>query len=226
MVNYYSKTINETFENLQTSENGLTESEAKNRLDRYGLNELKKAKKISPLTIFFRQFANFIILILIIAVILSLLVHEYIDAAVIGAILILNEILGFIQEYKAEKAIEALKKLVSLKAIVIRAGKERKINASELVPGDIIVLETGKKIPADARIIKQVNLQTQESALTGESLPIKKTESVLNEDIPVEDRINMIFSGTIITNGRDEEIVTETRMNTEIRKIAKLIQDT
>ena len=221
---YHAKTIKNIFENLTTSGTGISHEEAKQRLLRYGKNEIKEEEPISVLNIFISQFKSFIIGILVIAVVISILIHEYLDAAVIGIILLLNAFLGFIQEYRAEKSIEALKKMASLQAVIIRDGKEKKIDAKELVPGDIILLETGEKVPADARLIEIANLQTQEASLTGESLPVKKEIAVLAANTPVADRRNMIFSGTIITNGRGKAVVVHTGMETEFGKIAKMIQ--
>jgi Ca2+-transporting ATPase len=222
----YYKENKVLYKELKTSSNGLSSSEAKKRINQYGLNEIKEKEGISPLKIFISQFHNFIIYILLVALIVSIFVGEKIDAIVIGAILVLNAVLGFIQEYKAEKAIEALKKMASLKAKVLRDGKEQKIDASQLVPGDIIILETGDKVPADARLIEVINLQTQEAALTGESVPVKKELVVLDEKTPVADRINMVFSSTIVTKGRARALIASTGMNTEIGKIAEMIQTT
>ena len=221
---WHDKEIKDVLKELSASENGLTDEEAKNRLGKYGPNEIKEKKRISPLKIFISQFKSFIIAILIAAVVVSLLIGETVDAVVIAAILLLNAVLGFIQEYKAEKAIEALKKMASLKAKVIRNNEEKLIDAAELVPGDIIFLEVGMKVPADSRLIQIVNLQTQEAALTGESLPVKKEPEALPEKPPVADRKNMVFSGTIITAGRGKAVVVETGMNSEIGKIAEMIQ--
>jgi len=223
-MRYHAQSYKEVLQDLHSSETGLSKEEAALRLQKYGLNEIKEEKRVSPVKIFLSQFKSFIVGILIIAVLISLFVHEYIDAAVIGAILILNAIMGFVQEYKAEKSIEALKKMASLKAVVLRDGKEQQIDAKELVPGDIILLETGEKIPADSRMIEVINLQTQEAALTGESLPVKKEEVTLREATPMADRVNMVFSGTIITAGRGKAVVTSTGMNSEIGKIAELVQ--
>ena len=222
---HHSKKEEEVFKELGADKNGLTEKEAEKRLQDYGYNEIKEAKKISPIKIFLQQFNSVVIYILIIALIISLFVGEKIDAVVIGTILVLNAIFGFIQEYKAEKSIEALKKLASLKATVIRDGKEKEIDAKLLVPGDIIKLETGDKIPADARLFEVINLETQEAALTGESTPVIKEIKVLAEKTPLADRINMVFSGTVITNGRGKAVVTGTGMKSEIGKIAKLIEE-
>lgn len=171
------------------------------------------------------QFTSFIVLILIAALIISLVIGEKIDAIVIGVILILNGILGFIQEYKAEKAIQALKKLASLKATVIREGKKQEVNSINLVPGDVIILETGDKIPADSRLIKTINLETQESSLTGESTPVIKDLKLLSEKTSIADQKNMVFAGTIVTKGRAKAIVVNTGMNSQIGTIATLIQE-
>ena len=221
----HSKNTNEVFNELKTGKEGLTEKEADIRLKKYGPNEIKQKKKISPLKIFLNQFNNIVIYILIFALAISVFLGETIDAIVIGIIVIANAILGFIQEYKAEKSIEALKKLTSLKATVIREGKEKDIDAKLLVPGDIIKLETGDKLPADCRIYELINLQTQEAMLTGESTPVKKELKTLAEKTPLADRLNMAFSGTIITNGKGRAIVTSTGMQTEIGKIATLIEE-
>jgi Ca2+-transporting ATPase len=221
----HSKNTNEVFNELKTGKEGLTEKEADIRLKKYGPNEIKQKKKISPLKIFLNQFNNIVIYILIFALAISVFLGETIDAIVIGIIVIANAILGFIQEYKAEKSIEALKKLTSLKATVIREGKEKDIDAKLLVPGDIIKLETGDKLPADCRIYELINLQAQEAMLTGESTPVKKELKTLAEKTPLADRLNMAFSGTIITNGKGRAIVTSTGMQTEIGKIATLIEE-
>ena len=223
---FYTKTIEQTYKELNASENGLTPEEAQTRLATYGKNLLKRRKPISPLKIFLSQFNSFIVYLLLAAVVISALIGEGVDAIVISIILILNAVFGFVQEYKAEKAIEALKKMASLQAIVVRDGKQQRINAEELVPGDVIIIETGEKVPADARLIKIVNLEAQEAALTGESMPVKKGLDILKENIPIGDRNNMLFSSTIITSGRGKAVVTNTGMTTEIGKIAEMIQTT
>jgi Ca2+-transporting ATPase len=163
---------------------------------------------------------------LIAALIISIFVGERIDAIVIGIILVLNALFGFYQEYRAERSIEALKKMSSLKATVIRSGKEKEINANLLVLGDLLILSEGNKIPADSRIFEEYNLQTQEASLTGESTPVKKEVKALAEKTPLADRINMVFSGTVISSGKGKAIVTGTGMGSEIGRIAKLIQET
>ncbi len=221
----HSKTIEQVLKELKTSGKGLSQQEAEERLKQYGLNEIKEAKKISPLEIFFAQFKSVIVWILIGATAISAFLKEYIDAIVILIILILMAVLGFIQEYRAEREIEALKKLTSLKATVIRDGQRKDISSKEIAPGDIIFLETGDKIPADARVIEIFNLQTQEAALTGESQPVKKTANTLEEKIGIADMKNMVFSGTIVTSGRATAVVTATGMKTELGKIAEMIQE-
>src|SRR3989338_115539 len=215
---HHSKEIKEVFRELNSNNEGLSQAEAEKRLQEYGLNEIKEAKKISPIKIFLNQFNSVVVYILIAALVISLFIGERIDAIVIGIILILNAVFGFIQEYRAEKSIEALKKLASLKATVIRDGKEKNIDAKLLVPGDILKLETGDKLPADARLFEIINLETQEAALTGESTPVSKELKLLPEKTSLADRINMVFSGTIITNGRGKAIVTGTGMETEQEK--------
>ena len=176
---------------LKTSAKGLSQKEAEERLKQYGLNEIKEGKKISPWEIFLNQFKSIVILILVIATLISGFLKEYIDAIVIIVIVILIAILGFIQEYRAERAIEALKKLSSLKATVIRDGQKKEIDSKELVPGDIIVLETGDKVPADSRLMEIINLQAQEAALTGESRPVSKHTKELPEKTQVDDMKNL-----------------------------------
>ena len=226
MGTFYQKTEKEVFQELQTSEKGLSQSEAEERIKKYGPNAIEGAAKIHPLQILADQFKSPLVWILIIAMLISVFMKEYTDFYVILAIVILNAVLGFIQEYKAEEAIAALQKMISLKAIVMRSGMQKEVDASKLVPGDLLILETGEKVPADARVIDSINLQTQEAALTGESMPIKKITTIFHKNIAVADRINMIFNGTIITQGRGRAIVTATGMSTEIGKIAKLIKET
>jgi P-type Ca2+ transporter type 2C len=222
---YYSYSEEETIKLLKTSRKGLTKQEAEHRLQVYGLNELKAEKGISPFRIFLEQFSSPLIWILLFALLVSLFLKEATDAIVIGLIVILNAILGFMQEYRAEKSIEALKRMASPQAKVIRDGKEQKIESKYLVPGDLIVLETGDKVPADSRLIEIHSLDTHEAALTGESLPIKKDITKLAEKTPLADQKNMVFASTIISKGRGQAIVTFTGMLTQVGKIAKLIKE-
>ncbi|MDP3765913.1 MAG: calcium-translocating P-type ATPase, PMCA-type [Nanoarchaeota archaeon] len=221
----HSKPIQDVFKELSSSEKGLSEKEAEERLKQYGLNEIKEGKKISPWQIFIEQFNSVVVWILIAATIISAFLKEYVDAIVILVIIVLIAVLGFILEYRAERAIEALKRLASLKATVIRDGQKKEIDSKEIVPGDIIILETGDKVPADARLSEVFNLQTQEAALTGESQPVKKNTDVLPEKTAIADMKNIVFSGTIIVSGRAKAIVTATAMQTEIGKIATMIEE-
>jgi len=223
---FHSKHLKEVFIELNSSEKGLSQEEVKARLEKFGPNEVKAKRGISPLQIFISQFKSIIVWILVAAVIISLFLKEYIDASVIGAILILNAIIGFFQEFKAEKSIEALKKMISQKAKVIRDDKEQIINAIDLVPGDILLLESGDKVPSDARLFEIINLHLQEAALTGESIPVAKDLKELPEKTALADKHNMVFSGTIVTTGKAKAIVTDTGMSTQIGKIAKLISET
>ena len=225
MAYYYNINVSEAIQSLKSSEKGLTENEAKQRLEKYGINEIEKRKKVTALQIFVRQFTSFIVIILLAAIVISLLIGERLDAIVIAVIVILNGLFGFIQEYKAEKAIEALRKLTALKASVLRNEKEIEIDSKELVQGDIILLETGSKVPADARLIQVAALQVDESSLTGESVPSKKISEPLKVGTTVTDQENMVFMGTIVTKGRAKAVITNTGMNTEIGKIAEMIQE-
>ncbi len=224
-ANFHAFSIEETFKKLNSSEKGLTAHEAELRLHQYGLNELKAEENARFLKIFLRQFTSPLIWILFAALVISIFLHQSIDAFIIGTIVILNAFLGFIQEYRAEKTIEALRKMASLKAKVLRGGKEIKIDSKYVVPGDVLILETGDKISADVRLIEVHALETQEGPLTGESLPVAKELKILAEKTPLADRKNMLYSSTIITNGRGRAIVTATGMGTEVGKIAELIEE-
>jgi len=224
-MSFHDKTAKEVMLELKTSESGLSMQEAEHRLKTYGPNLLREKSRDGALKLLLNQFASPIVWVLLAAMIVSFVVDEITDASVIGAILVINTILGFIQEYRAENAIAALKKLTALKAKVIREGREMLISAELLVPGDIILLETGDKVPADARLLESVNLHTLESALTGESTPVGKKIEAAGFNAQVADRIDMVHSGTIVTAGRCTAIVTGTGNETEIGKIAKLIED-
>lgn len=223
--NYYAMNIEEVLKSLKTSEEGLTENEAKRRLESHGANELEKAKKITPFQIFFRQFTSFIVVILIAAMAVSLLIGAALDAIVILVIIIINGILGFTQEYRAGKEIDALRKLSALKARVVRGGNEMEIDSRELAIGDVILLESGGKVPADARLILAAMLQVDEASLTGESIATKKDAGTLQSELPVADRRSMVFMGTIITKGRGRAVVTGTGKGTEIGRIAKMVSE-
>ncbi|OGP55436.1 MAG: ATPase [Deltaproteobacteria bacterium RBG_13_52_11] len=207
---------------LQTDlHRGLTEKAARRRLEKYGYNELKQEEKISPLSIFISQFKNILIVILLIAIVLSAMVGEAVDAAIIGVIVVFCAVLGFIQEYRAERALEALKKMLSPTITVLRGGREEEVHSKELVPGDILLLEAGDKIPADARLIEGHSLRCDEAPLTGESAPVGKDITPLPENVRVSDRKNMVFTGTTVTYGRGKAVITSTGMGTEFGKIAE-----
>ena len=223
----------ETLKVLNTEPNGLSQEEAQKRLAQYGLNELKKEKRKSPIKMFFEQFTDILIVILLIATALSIgsylytrEMSELYDAIVIVAIVIATATLGFFEEFRSEKAVEALKKMTAPAATVIRSGKEVKIPAVEVVPGDVILLYTGDKIPADARIIESVNLKIDEAPLTGESAPVNKRIETCPDETALNDRVNMALTGTVVVYGRGRAVATSTGMNTEFGKIAKMVQIT
>jgi P-type Ca2+ transporter type 2C len=203
--------------------NGLTPDDAIKRLDHFGPNELKHEAAVSPITIFVHQFKNILIVILIVAVVLSALVGELVDAAVILIIVVFCAVLGFVQEYRAEKALEALKKMLASTVTVIRKGLTADLAATEIVPGDILVLEAGDKLAADIRLIESHSIHCDEAALTGESVPVEKADTVLPEDTALHDITNMAFTGTTITFGRGRGVVVATGMQTEFGKIAEQV---
>jgi Ca2+-transporting ATPase len=218
--------IEETLSELGSNETGLSSEEAQKRLSEYGPNELKKEKGTSPLKLFLRQFTDILIIILLIATGLSLAIGETIDALIIFAIVIASALLGFIGEYRSEKAVDALKKMTAPTAIVLRDGKETKVQATQIVPGDIVLLYTGDKVPADARLLGAFNLKLDEAALTGESAPVGKGINAIPAETQLNDRNNMVFTGTIVAYGRGKAVVTSTGMDTEFGKIAKMVQAT
>ncbi|MDD5084600.1 MAG: cation-translocating P-type ATPase [Candidatus Omnitrophica bacterium] len=207
-------------------ERGLSPQEAALRLSKFGPNQLQEKKAVSPLSIFFGQFHDFIVWVLIAAALISGFLKEWVDALAIVAIVIMNAVLGFIQEYRAEKSLAALKKLSSPTSKVIRDGQHTIIPSSEIVPGDLAELEAGDNVPADGRIVYLTpNFATQEASLTGESTPVAKTGADIEEGLPLADRINMVFLGTSVVSGKGRVIVTETGMQTELGKIAGMIQE-
>lgn len=224
--NPWTHTIDDLCTDLKTHvNNGLTSSDAYERLEKFGLNILPETKKVHPLKLFFSQFTSLIVWVLIGALIISGILGSWIDALSIGIIIVLNAIIGFTQEYRAEKSLEALRKLTKPTSRVIRDGLLSTIPSSNVVPGDIIVLEEGEVIPADGRIIKAVLLSIQEASLTGESLPVPKQIDILAvEELPIGDRKNMAFMGTIVVRGKGQMIITQTGTNTELGAIATMLQ--
>lgn len=228
---WHTLDIDETRRNLKTNINlGLTEEEAKRRLEHDGLNKLEDKKKENIFIRFIKQFNDFMIIILIIASIISAAMAylegngDYIDSIIIIAIVVFNAIMGLVQEAKAEKSLEALKKMSAPMARVKRNGKIMNINSEEVVVGDLLILEAGSYVPADCRLTKTFNLKVEESALTGETVPVlKEANTILKKDSSLADTINMAFATTMIVNGHAEGIVTATGMNTSVGKIAKMI---
>ena len=227
---WYTKELSEIFKEFNTRKSGLTEDEANKRLEMYGENNLKEKKKEGLFIKFIKQFNDFMIIVLIIAAIISAIVAktngsgDYIDSIIIIAIVIFNAIMGLVQEEKAEKSLEALKKMSAPNAKVKRNGKIQEIEATKVVPGDIVILEAGNYVPADCRIIDSYNLQIEESSLTGENLPTSKQANIiLNTNTAIGDLKNMAFATTIVVNGHAEAIVVETGMNTKVGQIAGMI---
>ena len=223
--NWHNLEIADVYASLDSKREGLSQEEAQRRLAHFGPNELAEKKKISPWIIFLEQFKNFLIIILLIAVALSAVMGEVADAIVIFVIVLFAAGLSFIQEYRAERAMEALKRMAAPTASVLRDNMEIEISSRDLVPGDIILLRTGDKVPADVRLIEAVNLKTDEASLTGESVPVEKTGNVLEVETSITERNNMAFTGTAAVYGRGLAVVTATGMATEFGKIATMLQD-
>ena len=227
MSNRHTKELHTVLREIKSSaETGLSSEEAKARIEKYGPNELKEKRARSPLKMLIEQFTETLVLILIFAAIISAFLGKETETIAIFAIVVLFAVLGFIQEYRAEAAMEALKKMAVPFVQVLRDGIVSKISSVELVPGDIILIETGNIIPADARIIQSSNLKVQEAALTGESVPVEKNNKTLtDEELPLGDRMNMLYMGTNVTYGRGTAVITGTGMDTELGKIAGMIQE-
>lgn len=224
-MNYHQLTSQKVFEVTKSSPQGLTTDAVKSKLEEFGPNALEGKKKKPIWQFFLNQFKDFMILVLIAAAIISGVVGELTDTIIILVIVLLNAIVGFVQEYRAEQALEALKKMASLHAQVIRDGQTITIESENLVPGDVVLLEAGNVAPADIRLIEAHSLRIDESALTGESVPTDKSERELpEEELPLGDRFNMAYKSTLITNGRAKGVVVATGMKTEIGKIAKMLQ--
>ena len=223
---WYNLKIDDVILKLKSSEDGLTEKEANDRLKKYGTNELPRKKTDGFFKIFGRQLLDPIVILLIITVVFSLIINEVIDAIAISFIVLVDLVIGTFQEWKAEKTAESLSNLIKVKCKVLRDGKEEEIDSSELVIGDIVLLESGNKISADLRIIECHNLQIDESILTGESVNIVKTNHILGEKSSLGDRKNMAYAGTSVVTGRAKAIVVNTGINTEIGKIATKVSNT
>ncbi len=222
---WHTLTVEETFESLKSSTSGLSRDEAARRLIDSGPNELRIAGRVSPFVILFEQFRNILIVILLVATVLSFFLGHQLEAVAIAVIVLFAAVLGFVQEYRAERALEALRDMAAPTASVIRDDAEGEIPARDLVPGDVILLTSGNKVPADVRVVQSVNLQTEEAALTGESLPSEKQiERLTQPELAVGDRKNVAYAGTSVTYGRGRAVVVATGMNTEFGKIARMLE--
>lgn len=223
---WHTKSTDEVLESLGTSANGLSGTEASERLKKYGHNELQERAGKGPLRMLWEQFTQTMVLILIVAAIISALLGKDIETIAILAIVVLFGVLGFVQEYRAEKAMAALKRMVVPTVKARRNGKVQELSARELVPGDVVLLEAGNVVPADMRVLESANLRVQEAALTGESEAVEKeTDRFESEDLPLGDRKNMVYLGTNVAYGRGMAVVTGTGMQTELGKIADLLQE-
>jgi Ca2+-transporting ATPase len=232
---WFKETSESTLKHFNSSMDGLSDQEVERRINEYGLNELEEVGRVGPLRMFLQQFANPMVIILFFAIILSIATvslqgsHEaegFIDAIVISSIVLINAIFGFVQEYRSEQALEALRDLSAPKAVAKRNGEWKEVDARFIVPGDIISLEAGDIVPADGRILSLVSLETDESTLTGESLPVQKSDKVITtEKPPVGDMTNLVFQGSVVTSGKGTAIITSTGMKTEFGKIAQLVQE-
>lgn len=227
MKKLYGKDRKTILREFQTTEKGLSDNEVRNRKDIFGDNSLKEKKRKGILKVFFNQFKDLLVGILIVAGIISIITDNVESTLVIFIVILLNAILGTVQYFKAEQSLEALKSLTAAKCKVIRNGIKQEILSKDIVPGDILFLEAGDLIAADGRIIENHSLQVNESSLTGESLAVEKNAEVLSDDeIPLSDRKNMVFGGTLVTYGRAIAVVTSTGMNSELGKIANLMENT
>ena len=223
-MNWHSMTTEEVLSHLDSDQKGINSEQAAQRLSLHGLNQLESPTKPSPLKIFISKFKDYMVLVLVLAAVISFIAGETTNAYVILGIIVLIAIIGFVQEYKAEKAMEALRDMVAPEADVLRNGRMSTIPAADLVPGDVVFLEAGDKVPADCRILEQTSLQIIESSLTGESLPVEKIVFPLPEEEALADRKNMAFMGTIVSQGNCKAIVIATGLCTELGKISGMMK--
>src|SRR5215472_2071271 len=221
---WHGLSVEETQRRLDTSlEKGLDAGEAQTRLQKFGPNRLPAGKKSGPFRRFLAQLNNILIYVLLGAGFVKLMLGLWVDAAIIFGVVLLNSLLGFIQEGKAEKALDSIRNMLSPEARTLRGGEPRMIGAEELVPGDVVLLESGDKVPADLRLAEVKNLRTEEAALTGESVPANKTIDPVAEKSTVGDRENMAFSGTMVVSGRATGLVVATGSETELGKINQML---
>ena len=225
-ITWHNLNSAKVFKLLNSSPKGLNHSEAKKSLDKIGFNTLASADKFSVATLFFSQFKSALVYVLVIAGIISIIFGEYIDAYVIFAAVMINVVVGFVQEFKANKSLEKLNKIVKKEILVLRDGQKNKIEAKYLVPGDIIILESGNRIPADARLIEINDFEVNEATLTGESWPVKKSLEILDVGTVLAERNNMVFMGTLVVEGRAQAMVVSTGFATEMGKITVMLKET
>jgi Ca2+-transporting ATPase len=223
---FYSQKKEELFRKFETSEKGFSDQEAQKRLAQFGPNILLEAKKFSTFTLFLHQFKNPLIYILFVALIISFATAHLVDAGIILVVILISSIVGFLQEYRADRALARLKEMVRHKAKVLRDGQEIVIGTEGVVPGDIIVLTSGDKVPADARLIQVQNFEVIEAALTGESVPSSKHIEILAGDTPLADRENMVYLGTVVARGTARALVVATAQHTELSRIARMVKET
>ncbi len=226
MFNFHACSVKDCLAEMKTKKIGLTNKQAQSRLNKYGKNELEDEEKLSKFMIFISQFKSPLIYILLIAGLISLLLEEYVDAGVIFSAVVLNTVIGFFQENKANNALSRLKEMVEHKALVLRNGNEIEVDSAQVVPGDVIVIEAGNRIPADARLIEVADLKVNEANLTGESIPSEKFLPPQDKGVPLADRENMVYASTVAVSGKGRAVVTATARDTEIGKISELVKTT
>ncbi|MDU1855588.1 MAG: HAD-IC family P-type ATPase, partial [Clostridium baratii] len=227
MKTYFNKSISDVLDFFKTSKEGLTKEKVQESREKYGINALRETKKKSTFEVFLEQFKDLLVIILIIAGIISIATGNVESTIVIFAVIILNAILGTVQHVKAEQSLSSLKALSAPNAKVIRNGEKIEVTSKDVVPGDILVLEAGDLVVADGRIIESFSLQVNESSLTGESESVNKTSEIINSDeVALGDQKNMVFSSSLVTYGRALVVVTSTGMDTELGKIATLMEET
>ena len=226
MKEWYQKRKEEALQDLECTTEGLSLEQVTERISKYGENALKEGKKKSTLEVFLSQFADLLVVILIAAAVISAFSGNMESTIIIIAVIVMNAILGTVQHKKAEKSLDSLKSLSSPTAKVIRNGQKVQIASKEVLPGDILILEAGDLVVADGRILDNFSLQVNESSLTGESTNVDKNAETITKEVPLAERTNMVYSGSLVTYGRAIVLVTETGMNTEIGKIASLMNQT
>ncbi len=222
---WHAENVSNIFTSLETSIDGLTKAEAEKRLSRYGPNRLAEAKTRNPLLRFFCQFHNVLIYVLMAAGAVTALLAHWLDAGVILGVVVLNAVIGFVQEGKAEDALQAIRQMLSTNAMVLRDGRQLTLPTEKLVPGDVILLQPGDKVPADLRLFRVKGLQIQESALTGESLAVEKNINAVAQQTVTGDRRCMAYSGTLVAHGQGRGIVVATGTQTEIGRISTLVSE-